>query len=140
MTPPKSPLAAVSVRAFAPSTTAPLPLMLVTPVPAALTPAMSKVPLTTTPLDAAMEPAPVRAKVPDWMFVLPVYVLATVSAVVPLPTWITAPDPEMMPPKATASDRLKASVPLSLTSPTIEPELPPLPSCRVPAEMVVPPV
>ena len=46
----------------------------------------------------------------------------------------------MTPPKAKVSERLMANVPLSTTSPVIEPLAPPLPSCRVPPVMVVPPV
>ena len=47
----------------------------------------------------------------------------------------------MTPPKANESERLMANVPLSTTSPVIEPLAPPLlPSCRVPPVMVVPPV
>ena len=43
-------------------------------------------------------------------------------------------------PKVSASEWLKASTPLSTTSPRIEPVVPPPPSCNVPAEIVVPPV
>ena len=49
------------------------------------------------------------------------------------------PLPEIVPPKTTVSERLIAKVALLLTSPTIEPVVPPLPSCSVPAEMTVPP-
>jgi hypothetical protein len=40
----------------------------------------------------------------------------------------------------TVSERLKASVPLSVTLPTMLPVVPPLPSCKVPALIVVPPL
>jgi hypothetical protein len=45
----------------------------------------------------------------------------------------------MTPPKVTVSERLMAKMPLSATSPMIEPAVPPLPSCSVPPLMVVPP-
>ena len=57
----------------------------------------------------------------------------------PVPAWVREPVPETTPPKVTLSERLKASAPLSRTLPVIEPVVPPLPTCRVPAEMVVPP-
>jgi hypothetical protein len=63
-----------------------------------------------------------------------------VSVVVPAPICVTRPVPEMTPAKLRALERLKTSVPLSTTSPVIEPVVPPLPSCRVPPEMVVPPL
>ena len=46
----------------------------------------------------------------------------------------------MLPAKVMLSERLKASTPLSVTLPAMEPVVPPLPSCRVPAEMTVPPL
>ena len=46
----------------------------------------------------------------------------------------------MMPAKVTLSVRLKTRAALSVTLPAIEPVVPPLPICRVPAVMVVPPV
>ena len=63
-----------------------------------------------------------------------------VGTLVPLPVWLTTPLPEIVPPKVTVSLRLKASVPLLTTSPTIEPESPPFPSCSVPAVIIVPPL
>src|SRR5207248_2692769 len=59
---------------------------------------------------------------------------------VPVPAWATAPVWKMSPAKVTTSDRLKASVPLSTTLPVIDPVVPPAPSCKVPAEITVPPV
>jgi outer membrane autotransporter protein len=44
------------------------------------------------------------------------------------------------PVNATVSLRSKVNVPLSVTFPKIVPIAPPLPSCSVPAEMIVPPV
>ena len=65
---------------------------------------------------------------------------AAVSTVVPVPIWLSAPEPEMTPPNVIVSLRLNASTPSFATSPTIEPEVPPSPSCKVPATIVVPPV
>jgi hypothetical protein len=59
---------------------------------------------------------------------------------VPLPIWLTDPAPEMTPSKVSASERLKASAALLVTLPMMEPLVPPLPSCSVPALIVVPPV
>ena len=52
----------------------------------------------------------------------------------------TLPEPLMLPAKVMLSERLKASTPLSRTLPMMEPVVPPLPICRVPAAMVVPPL
>ena len=62
------------------------------------------------------------------------------SVSVPVPDWVSDPVPETMPAKVTLSERLKTNVPLFVTLPMIEPDVPPLPICRVPALMVVPPV
>ena len=60
--------------------------------------------------------------------------------VVPVPTWVSAPVPEMTLATVTASERLKARVPLSVTAPVPSvPVVPPAPTCRVPAEIVVVP-
>jgi hypothetical protein len=67
-------------------------------------------------------------------------VLAAESVVVPGPIRLTDPEPEIFPANVAASERLNASPALLVTSPTIEPVAPPLPSCSVPAEIVVPPV
>ena len=53
---------------------------------------------------------------------------------------IWTPAPEIAPAKAEASDLLKARVALSTTLPTIDPLVPPLPICSVPAEIVVAPI
>jgi hypothetical protein len=67
-------------------------------------------------------------------------VLVFVSTVTPVPFCCNAPVPEITLPNTNMSDRLIANVPLLSTSPTIEPTVPPSPSCRVPAAIVVPPV
>ncbi|KGD58782.1 outer membrane autotransporter barrel 6 domain protein [Burkholderia pseudomallei] len=67
--------------------------------------------------------------------------MAPVSVVVPVPICWIPPVPEITPLTVPAlSLRLKISVPLSTTFPTMLPEVPPLPSCKAPAEIVVPPV
>ena len=58
----------------------------------------------------------------------------------PVPAWVSEPVPVMTPAKVMLSERLKASTPLSVTLPAIEPVVPPLPTCSVPALIVVPPV
>jgi hypothetical protein len=63
-----------------------------------------------------------------------------VSTVVPAPIWLMAPVPLRTPPTSSVSDRLNASAPLLTTSPAMLPVLPPLPICRVPALIVVPPL
>jgi hypothetical protein len=59
--------------------------------------------------------------------------------VVPGPACTNAPVPEMALAKVKVSERLIAKVPLSTTSPTIDPLVPPLPSCKVALSIVVPP-
>src|SRR6266508_3618091 len=59
--------------------------------------------------------------------------------VVPAPFCWNAPLPEVTPPNVNVSERLTAKVPLFVTLPTIDPLAPPLPSCRLPAVIVVPP-
>ena len=76
---------------------------------------------------------------PALMVVPPPYVLLPVRMVVPVPFCCNAPVPEMTPRRVKTSERLTASVPLLSTSPTMPPLVPPLPSCKVPALMVVPP-
>ncbi len=66
--------------------------------------------------------------------------MAAVRIVVPEPACTTAPVPLMTPPWVKVSVRLKTRVPALATSPWIEPEAPALPSWRVPALMVVPPL
>ena len=57
-----------------------------------------------------------------------------------MPVWLTVPVPETFPAKVRVPVRSKAMAPLSTTFPTMLPVAPPLPICRVPALMVVPPV
>ncbi|MCY1235849.1 hypothetical protein D3C87_1310770 [compost metagenome] len=59
------------------------------------------------------------------------------SVTVPVPHFVTPPEPLMAPEKVLLSVRSKASVPWLTTLPT---RLPPSPICSVPALMVVPPV
>src|SRR6266511_495048 len=59
--------------------------------------------------------------------------------VVPAPFCWNAPLPDVTPPNVIVSERLTAKVPLFVTLPTIDPLAPPLPSCRLPAVIVVPP-
>ena len=66
--------------------------------------------------------------------------LRAVKVVLPVPACCTAPVPEIAPEKVTASDLLKARPELSITLPAIDPVVPPLPSCRMPLLMVVPPL
>jgi hypothetical protein len=65
--------------------------------------------------------------------------LVPVSVTVALPMSSRLPEPLISPAKVMLSERLKARTPLSTTLPVIEPVVPPLPICRVPALMVVPP-
>jgi hypothetical protein len=85
---------------------------------------------------------PLTESMPASTVVVPVNAaLLPVKRVEPEPICRTEPPPEIEPAKVESSERLKASVPLLATSPTIEPELPPLPSCRVLAlPMIVAPV
>ena len=58
----------------------------------------------------------------------------------PVPICTNAPVPEMALPNMNVSARLTAKVALLTTLPAIEPDVPPLPSCNVPALMVVAPL
>jgi hypothetical protein len=72
ITPEKVSLAAVSVKVFEPNVTTPDPLS-VSMLAAEVVPLMSKVPASATPLDVAMEPDPVSARVePALIVVVPV--------------------------------------------------------------------
>ena len=72
MIPAKVSLAAVSVRVLVPSVTAPLPDNVLIEAPAVV-PEISKVPLSATPLEAAILPEPVSASVePELMLLAPV--------------------------------------------------------------------
>ena len=65
--------------------------------------------------------------------------MARVRVVVPPPDCFTSPVPLITPEYDTALLRLKTRVPLLLTSPAIAPLVPPAPTCKVPALMVVAP-
>jgi hypothetical protein len=67
-------------------------------------------------------------------------VLSLVKTVVPGPFCWNAPAPEIRLAKVNVSERLTAKMPLLTTSPASEPLVPPLPSCKVPALIVVGPV
>ena len=62
--------------------------------------------------------------------------------VVPVPAFVKLPLPLTAGAKVTLSDRLKIKTPLSVTPLVlpIDPTVPPLPNCRVPALIVVGPV
>src|SRR5437762_3353461 len=85
-------------------------------------------------------PPPPTCRVPEDTLVIPEYVLFPVSTNVPEPDWVKEPEPETTPAKVMESERLKASAALFVTLPAMLPVVPPLPTCRTPAEMVVPPV
>ena len=76
---------------------------------------------------------------PPLMVVAPLYVPFEVSVSVLLPDLATAPVPEITPAKVIASLRLKVSVALFVTLPTISPDVEPAPTLNVPALIVVPP-
>ncbi len=58
---------------------------------------------------------------------------------VPVPICASPPVPVTLPAKTAVSARLNATVPSFWTSPTIDPDVPPLPICSVPAAISVPP-
>ncbi|MBI3197730.1 MAG: hypothetical protein HYZ40_09530 [Rhodospirillales bacterium] len=66
--------------------------------------------------------------------------MAPTRLVVPLPSWVRAPVPEIALATVMASERSKARVAL-LVTPAVPrvPEVPPSPTCRVPPEIVVVP-
>ena len=84
------------------------------------------------PLPTWSEPAEIA--------VPPVKVFEAVRTKFPGPICVMAPVPLMAPAKAALPARLNASMPLSTTLPTMLPAMPPLPTWSVPAEIVVPPV
>ena len=84
-------------------------------------------------------PLPI-CSVPALIVVMPAYVLFAVKTRMLAPLLVSAPLPLITPSNVTVSLRLKLSVALSTTSPSIEPVVPPLPICSVPALTVVPPV
>ena len=78
--------------------------------------------------------------VPAETSVAPVKSLAAVSVRLPVPSFVKAPAPVILLAKVRSSLRLMANVPALVMSPAAtEPDVPPLPSCSVPAEIVVPP-
>ena len=143
--PDKVPLAAVSVRVFAPSATEPEPEIDVIDAPAVVA-AILNAPESATPLEAAIEPVPLSANVlPVAMEVAPVNVppLAPLRVVVPDPVKfnpvepVTAPDKVKPPvllllkvpppvPRVIASERVKAVVPVAAKVPpaTVRPPAP----------------
>jgi hypothetical protein len=80
-----------------------------------------------------------KTSVPPLIVVTPAYVPFAVSVRVFVPDFVTAPVPEIDPPKLTESLRSKRSVALFVTFPEIAPTVPPAPTLRVPAVIVVPP-
>ena len=98
---------------------------------------VSSAPLLTVTAELAIEPFTTSA--PALTDVGPPYVLAAVSTVAPVPFCWNAPVPEITLPKVKVSERLTAKVPLLTTVPRIDPLVPPFPSCKVPALIVVGP-
>ena len=99
-------------------------------------------PLFTTapePVVPVVPPSP-TCSVPAETVVTPEYVLAPDRVNVPEPDFVSAPVPEIVAVKATSSLRLWPRVPLfTMADDASEPEVPPLPTCKVPASMVVEP-
>lgn len=85
-------------------------------------------------LDGMASVAPLSTTTP------PVNKLTPDRVVTPEPLMLTAPAPAIALAMVTLSERLKARVPLLVTAPAPrEPDVPPLPICKVPALMVVAP-
>ena len=85
-----------------------------------------------------MLPAPFNAKTPLEISVAPVNVLAFAKVKVPAPICRISPVPSIRFETETASERLKLKIPLLVTTPEPRlPDVPPLPTCRVPAATVV---
>src|SRR6185503_15803454 len=101
MTPAKLPDALVRVSVLVPRATLPEPDKVLMNAPE-LVPEISKVPLSTTPLDEAMLPAPASASVPPEMVVAPVYVLTPDRVSVPAVS-VTPPLPPIEPAKLPAA-------------------------------------
>ena len=80
-----------------------------------------------------------KTSVPPLIVVTPAYVPFAVSVSVFVPDFVTAPVPEIAPPKLIESLRSKRRVALFVTFPEIAPTVPPAPTLRVPAVIVVPP-
>ena len=83
------------VKALVSALTRPAPdkLFIVAPV---VTPVISRVPVTETPLDEFIDPEPIRLSVPTDTEVGPVNVLAPESVSFELPVFSTVPDPDMI--------------------------------------------
>ena len=97
ITPSKLSTAFVMESVLAPRFTEPLEAPARLRMEAPLVPEISKVPSALTEAEAAMLPAPVRARVaPDAICVLPVYVFTPIRVCVP-PSILTPPSPEMTP-------------------------------------------
>ncbi len=80
--------------------------------------------------------------VPPLIVVVPLYVFEPIRVSVPEPVCVRLPLPLMTGKNVTASAWLKRRLPLSnrLAVLPIDAPLPPLPTCSVPAEIVVPPL
>ena len=91
ITPLKVVLAPVMMRVLDPSLTLPTPASLAKVVIDVLvvTPEISKILFAVTLLELAILPLPLKAKVPPLILVVPVYVLAALKVVVPVPAWLT---------------------------------------------------
>ena len=82
----------------------------------------------------------VIAMVPALIPVLPLKGLAPVSVSVPAPSLMSVPEPLIAPSNVRLPARLITSTPLFTTLPLPSvPVVPPLPTCKVPALIVVPP-
>src|SRR5262249_28314734 len=78
---------------------------------------------------------------PAEIIVPPVYVFVPVRNVIPVPRCSKTPVPEMLASlAATQKQRSTERTPLFTTLPVMLPVLPPLPNCRVPDEINVPPL
>ena len=87
----------------------------------------------------AVAPLPI-CRLPPVMVVRPVKVLSPLRVSAPEPSLVRVPVPLMSPARVWALERRMVRLALSTISPATEPVKPPLPSCRVPALMVVTPV
>ena len=85
----------------------------------------------------AVLPAPI-CKVAPALIVLAPYELVPVKVTVFVPAWVNEPLPLMALLTVVALERLKISVPLSVIAPVpMEPDVPPLPICKVAPELIV---
>ncbi len=81
-----------------------------------------------------------KTSVPALIIVVPVKVLEPLSTNMPGPACVKEPEPLMTPANVLLSKQSKTSAPLSTMLPATLPTVPPLPICRLPALIVVPPV